>query len=80
MIKKCICNTTFEAIQWTGNNYEEIKKFGGRNVYLDNYNILFVWSERGRLTAAESDFVIKDDCGTLWVCSKDLFNHLFEEI
>ena len=79
MINKYVCRGVFEAVQWTGDNYDEIRKFGGRNVYID-YIVLHVWSEKGRLTAEKGDYIIKDDCGILWVCSEVLFNYFFSSL
>ena len=80
MINKYICRDVFEAVQWTEDNYDEIRKFGGRDVYLDDYGALFVYVERGRIPVQEGDYIIKDDCGILWVCSEVLFNYFFSSL
>ena len=80
MINKYVCRGVFEAVQWTGDNYDEIRKFGGRDVYLDDYDALFVYVERGRIPVQEGDYIIKDDYGILWVCSEVLFSCLFSSL
>lgn len=75
-----------EAIQWTGDNYEEIKQFSdGKVSYFEwvhhyesgvNREILSI----EEMTASIGDFVIKGEQGELYPCKLDIFEKTYEEI
>lgn len=68
-----------EAIQWNGNNLEEIKRFTHYNIDWDYYN-LYVDTLEGRMTASEGDYIIKGLRGEFYPCKPDVFEKKYEVI
>jgi hypothetical protein len=79
-----------EAIQWTGNNYEEIQNFSdGKVNYYEwfqhnesgvNKNMLSIFTLEGKMEASIGDFIIKGVQGEFYPCKPDIFEKTYEEV
>ena len=69
-----------EAIQWTGENIEEILKFGGRFIEAssDDPCVLLVKTLEGDLKLKQWSFIIKGVSGEFYPCDPDIFNKTYE--
>ena len=67
-----------EAIQWTGNNYDEVKAFIGNNANQSGYNNLHIFTLEGVMTASAGDYIIKGVKGEFYPCKPDIFNETYE--
>ena len=66
-----------EAIQWTGENAKEIKKF----VKQDHYwfeNHLVIQTLEGDYRALIGDWIIKGIKGEFYPCNKDIFEQTYD--
>lgn len=80
--KPCV----IEAIQWTGDNVEEIKEYIGKSFLGDpiigsshNHSILILTLE-GIMRASENDYIIKGLRGEFYPCKPDVFEKKYELI
>jgi hypothetical protein len=65
-----------EAIQWMGNNYDEIEGFcGGGLADLDEDGRLIIWDKLQEqwIKANQGDFIIKGIKGEYYPCAEDVF-------
>lgn len=70
---------TIDAIQWGGDNIEDIKKFDGCDrVYL-RMGSLCIETLEGDMKASVGDYIIKGVDGELYPCKLDIFNKTYEE-
>jgi len=73
-----------EAIQWTGNNWEEIGKFVGQAASLakeNGKNILLIntlESGKNKFQASIGDWIIKGIKGEFYACKPDIFEVTYE--
>ena len=71
-----------EAVQWTGNNYEEICKFVGKKLEapMIQYkpNELIIETIEGNHVASEGDFIIKGVHGEFYPCKPDIFEKTYD--
>ena len=71
-----------EAIQWTGDNLEEVKDF--LEITHENYkplqpkNSLFIKTLEGKMEASIGDFIIKGVQGEFYPCKPDIFEQTYE--
>lgn len=78
-----------EAIQWKGDNLEEIKEFTSYNIDWDyiydglgkllGYK-LYIDTLEGRMQASEGDYIIKGLRGEFYPCKPDVFEKKYEVI
>lgn len=76
-----------EAIQWKGNNFEEIKQFAGEMLVHEPvdfsnkpYGILYINDyKQGRYIVKVGDYIIKGKT-KLYHCNFDTFQMLFKEV
>lgn len=71
-----------EAVQWTGNNFEEILKFlgdayDGYGGYKPNIKI-YIQTLEGIMTASVNDYIIKGIQGEFYPCKADIFFDTYE--
>lgn len=71
-----------EAIQWTGNNFDEINSFldGGAHLYS---GCLFVQTHTGEVTANASDYIAKsgtENYPIIRVIDADMFEKVYMEV
>lgn len=80
---------TIAAIQWTGNNTEEVKAFFGEDVkkcyglFLKDEpekGSLIIETLEGRFTASPGDFIIRGVKGEYYPCKPDIFEQTYEVI
>jgi len=77
-----------EAIQWTGDNYREIKMFADEGETMKNpkiirhhkANYLIIKTLEGNHMASENDWIIKELSGEFYPCKPDIFEKTYEEI
>lgn len=73
-----------EALQWTGNNLDEItamlrRPAGVPNVIPQANRSLLILTVTGSLRAAPDDWIVRDvDTGALTVCAPALFEQLYQ--
>lgn len=77
-----------EAIQWTGDNTDEVLKFGQGKI---KYQIvehqgkvlsenLYIETLEGKLKVNKGDYIIKGIKGEFYPCKPDVFEKIYEEI
>ena len=69
-----------EAVQWTGNNREEMEKFIP-NTILAKKNVeeeLAIGTLEGVMTASKNDWLIKGVHGEYYPCKPDIFEKTYE--
>jgi hypothetical protein len=65
-----------EAIQWTGNNLEEIKDFMGYYEYAKKN--LIIHTLEGKMIAQVNDWIIRGVQGEYYPCKPDIFEQTYE--
>ena len=65
-----------EAIQWTGENFAEIKAWSGDVGLVDG--VLCVSTLEGQMAAAVGDYIIKGVNGEFYPCKPDIFHKTYE--
>nr|DAI07899.1 MAG TPA: PGDYG protein [Caudoviricetes sp.] len=82
MIKKYVKKPIeVEAVQWTGDNTEEIEEFAKGHIYRDLLEkCLLIKTLEGSMKAIISDYIIKDVNGGFYSCKPDIFEKTYEEI
>lgn len=79
-----------EAIQWTGENKEEIKEFVGesaifckvkyQNDVLPSHWELRIKTLEGELNASVNDYIIKGAVGEFYPCKPDIFHKTYSSV
>lgn len=74
-----------DAMKWTGENFEEVKKFAGKNVKLDDGELIVITLEDGKKSkakhaASNGDYVIKGVQGEFYFCKPDIFKDTYERV
>ena len=70
-----------EAVQWTGNNLEELRAFvpeQHRNNKI--HQPLGIVTLEGVMTVSEGDYVIKGIAGEFYPCKPDIFEKTYEAV
>lgn len=67
-----------EAIQWTGNNLEEIKDFMGYYEYAKKN--LIIHTLEGKMVAQVNDWIIRGVQGEYYPCKPDIFERTYEPV
>ena len=67
-----------EAVQWTGENWQEIKDFAGSDVSFDGR--LYVFTLEGTLKVDIGDYIIKGVKGEFYPCKPDVFEKTYEPV
>lgn len=68
-----------QAVQWTGDNYDEIREFAGEHVANLGYELSILTLE-GVMIASKDDYIIKGLRGEFYPCKPDVFHKKYEEI
>lgn len=68
-----------EAVQWTGQNTEDIKKFCGPMV-VSYSDVLKISTPEGAKLASPNDWIIKGVAGEFYPCKPDIFEQTYERI
>lgn len=73
-----------DAIQWTGENIDEMCLFlGSNNLTIERSptkNHLSFWTSQGMALAKKGDYIIKEIDGEFYPCKKDIFAKTYEKI
>ncbi len=70
-----------DAVQWTGNNIEEIQEFTGIPLMpLDRQNHLLIPTLESPHEASINDWIIKGIKGEFYPCKPDIFEETYEEV
>lgn len=81
-----------EAVQWTGENLEEIKAFVGESLIYDILDTAWkvgkgkprvfmkIKTLEGNMIASEGDYIIKGIAGEFYPCKPDIFKATYEEV
>lgn len=75
-----------EAIQWDGENTEEVYKFASNSITVpfedrkENSKKIHINTLEGVITASIGDFIIKGVAGEFYPCKPDIFSLTYEEI
>lgn len=66
---------TIEAVQWTGNNYEDVLEFGFPECVMGDHmqNSLAIDTLEGTMRADVGDWIIKGVRGEYYPCKPDIF-------
>ena len=81
MVKKYVKKLIpIEAVQYTGDNFDELQEFAGDDVYIqDGY--VFVHTIEGDIKMVNKigDYLIKGVRGEFYFCEKGIFEESYEE-
>lgn len=84
MIEKCVFRRReFKAVQWTGNNYDEIVDLIGDAVIEKDQSdeeILYIGSNIGIIKTTVGYYIVQNKLGDLYVFDEDFFEDNFEEM
>lgn len=65
------------AIQWNGNNRNEVINFVGRSAVFDRTGLYIITLE-GEMFASIGDYIIKGVDGEFYPCKSDIFRKTYE--
>ena len=70
------------AMKWTGNNFDAIKDFAGKNVFLEEGELVIRTLEDGKTGKAKhvasiGDFIIQGVQGEFYFCKPDIFDQTY---
>lgn len=76
------------AVQWKGDNFEEIKLFANNSETIKQpldfdgkpYGILYINTLEGRHIAKVGDYIIKGVKGEFYPCKPEIFQMTYEEV
>lgn len=74
-----------DAVQWTGNNIDEICEFVDNSEYIrwdigGNATALCIYTLEGIMSADVGDFIIKGIKGEFYPCKPDIFTASYEAV
>ena len=70
-----------EAVQWTGDNFDEIEAFvTGRSVRKDLPDMLRISTLEGWHIASKGDWIIKGVAGECYPCKPEIFAKTYEPV
>lgn len=71
-----------EAIQWTGNNFDQLWKFAGDKVWIDESGYLNVKTLEGSFRSKNrvGDYLIKGIKGEFYICEKQIFEESYQRV
>ena len=70
-----------EAIQWFGDNWEELEEFGSeREIVANPDGTLSIDTLEGVHTAKKEDWIIRGVNGEVYPCKPDIFKKTYEEV
>lgn len=79
MIQKYIKRpVTIEAVQYTGDNADEIMSFVGLHLMLTENGHIIIPTLEGNMVAVPSDYIIKGVAGEFYPCKEDIFYKTYE--
>ena len=72
-----------QAVQWTGDNYDEIANFAGElhvEYSAEYWNKLVVHTLEGDHYASLGDWIIRGVAGEFYPCKPSIFKQTYEEV
>ena len=71
-----------QAVQWTGNNYEEIIHFVGYVCFVNSLDkdSVIIKTLEGNHYARKGDWIIHDVDDKFYFCKPDIFEKTYEEV
>ncbi len=71
-----------EAVQWTGDNREEMEKFITHTILAkkNKEGELAIGTLEGVMTASKGDFIIRGVHGEYYPCKPDIFEETYEKV
>jgi hypothetical protein len=71
-----------EAIQWTGDNVDEIKEVCEFHSYIspEDENTLIIKTLEGNMKCEKGSWIIKGVQGEYYPCKDDIFKQTYEEV
>ena len=70
-----------EAIQWTGDNFEEICNFVNKELAISpTGTTIVIETLEGNMFADKADFIIKGVQGEFYPCKPDIFRSTYEKV
>lgn len=72
-----------EAVQWTGENSEEIIEFCGKYLFFikgDSHTFMYTQTLEGFHRVSLGDYIIKGIKGKFYPCKPDIFKMTYERI
>lgn len=69
-----------DAVQWIGNNNEEIQKFAGEYCDFLNEKFLFIFTPEGSVRTAVGDYIIKNSNGGFYSCDPNHFKAMYKPV
>lgn len=72
------------ALQWTGDNLEDIKTFctdeNGKEMCFTSGNSLWIKTREGELRAEVRDYIMRGIKGEFYPCGEQIFNESYDEV
>lgn len=70
-----------EAIQWTGDNFDDIHDFIiGQPIVITTFNELVISTLEGEMKAPIGSWIIRGPLGEYYLCRKDVFEKTYDPI
>lgn len=69
-----------EAVQWTGDNIQEIKDFCKTRALFLRDAELYIRTDCRKLYAAPGDYIVRQVDGSFWPLDEHMFNNTYEEV
>lgn len=70
-----------EAIQWTGDNFDEVREFmSDSHVIVTTYNELIIPTLEGDMRAPIESWIIRGAMGEYYPCRSDVFEETYEPV
>ncbi len=82
MIKSYVLRPpVYKAVQWTGDNYDEILEFLGKKAFTQNdkKEVLWIQSPDGLMRAHKDDYLVQIDDGRIYPYPPDRFLYKYKE-
>lgn len=70
---------TIEAVQWTGDNIDEIREFAGDVVSYED-SVMRLSTPEGTVVASVDDYIIKGIDGEFYPCKPDIFVRTYDGV
>jgi hypothetical protein len=70
-----------EAVQWTGDNLDEIKAFGGADIVVDSEHPIIVKTANGLVALGRHAWLVRDPTsGDTWPMASNIFERTYESV
>lgn len=67
-----------EAVQWTGDNVDDVGDFVGQSATMTVDGAFVIFTLEGEMLASEGDWIIKGIKGEFYPCKPDIFEATYE--